>query len=359
MSGTTILELKGITKVFDDTIAVDNLSLEVREGEFITLLGPSGCGKTTTLRIIAGLTRPTKGRVILSGTDITDWPPYARNMSMVFQNYALFPHMNVFDNVAFGLKMRKLDKREIKNRVREVLRLVRLEGYENRMPHQLSGGQQQRVALARALVVEPKVLLLDEPLSNLDAKLRVHMRTELKRIQKQIGITSIYVTHDQAEALSMSDRVAIMNKGKLLQVGTPEEIYERPKSKFVADFIGEMNFLKGKVDITASRVKIMTDVGFNVSLAKEDFPTEYLKHKKVFLCIRPEHMEIYREPTADALISGKILDFQYLGHLIKYFIELENGQTIIINQPRIGLSPYNVGQRIYIRVLSYTILPRD
>jgi len=230
----TRIKLEGISKYYGNVVAVDDVNLEINKGEFFTLLGPSGCGKTTTLRIIAGFEIPDKGHVYFDDEDVTFLKPYKRNTAMVFQNYALWPHMTVFENVAYGLKIRKkelgLTDEEIKKRVQWALELVKLSGFENRYPLQLSGGQQQRVALARALVVQPRVLLLDEPLSNLDAKLRIEMREELKRIQKALGITTIYVTHDQLEAMSMSDRIAVMNKGRVVQIGTPRELYLYPKS---------------------------------------------------------------------------------------------------------------------------------
>ncbi|RLG83868.1 MAG: ABC transporter ATP-binding protein [Thermoprotei archaeon] len=243
----TKVRLENVTKVYGPVIAVNRVNLEIEHGELFTLLGPSGCGKTTTLRIIAGFEVPEEGKVFFDDDDVTFMKPYHRGTAMVFQNYALWPHMTVYDNIAYGLRIRKIPESEIRERVKQVLELVKLEGLENRFPLQLSGGQQQRVALARALVVEPRVLLLDEPLSNLDAKLRIEMREEIKRIQKKLGITTIYVTHDQIEAMSISDRVAIMNEGRIYQVGTPKEVYFYPKSIFVANFIGRSNILYGKV----------------------------------------------------------------------------------------------------------------
>lgn len=239
-----ILELKNISKAFDGTPVLKGLDLDVQRGEFITLLGASGCGKTTTLRIIAGLEMPDGGSVVLEGQDITNLEPNKRNVNTVFQNYALFPHMNVADNVSYGLRIRKVPKTEIASRVAEALKLVQLEEYGKRMPDQLSGGQRQRIAIARAVINEPKVLLLDEPLGALDLKLRRQMQLELKRLQKQLGITFIYITHDQEEAINMSDRIAVMHQGVLEQIGTPNDIYYRPRTSYVADFVGNANILR-------------------------------------------------------------------------------------------------------------------
>src|SRR5574344_2893425 len=259
------VKLEHITKIYKDYktkkdfAAVDDVNLDIQPGSFVTLLGPSGCGKTTTLRMIAGFESPDKGEIYLGGEAINELTPNKRDTAMVFQSYALLPHYNVFDNVAYGLNIRKLPKEEIRKKVLAMIELVQLKGMEDRMTNQLSGGQQQRVALARALVVEPSVLLFDEPLSNLDAKLRVSMRTEIRRIQQTVGITAIYVTHDQAEAMAISDQIIIMNKGVVAQIGTPTEIYYQPKNEFVADFIGEVNFLDGKV-VEKQKDKIITEV---------------------------------------------------------------------------------------------------
>lgn len=251
--GESILQLQQIRKSFADTEVLKGIDLEAGQGEFITLLGASGCGKTTTLRIIAGLELPDSGKVILEGRDITDWEPNRRDVNTVFQNYALFPHMNVADNVGYGLKIRKVPKAQIAERVERVLRLVQLEEYGKRMPDQLSGGQKQRIAIARAVINEPKVLLLDEPLGALDLKLRRQMQLELKRLQKQLGITFIYITHDQEEAINMSDRIGVMHEGVLEQMGTPNEVYYQPRTSYVADFVGNANILHKNGETLAIR----------------------------------------------------------------------------------------------------------
>jgi len=258
---TAAIELESVRKAFGGpAAAVDGVSLAIAEGEFFSLLGPSGCGKTTTLRMIAGFVAPDEGRVLLHGEDVTTVPPNRRPVNMVFQQYALFPHMTVYDNVAFGLKMAHVPRAEHRERVADILRVVALEGYERRRPRQLSGGQQQRVALARALVNRPAALLLDEPLGALDVKLRRHMQLELKRIQHELGTTFVYVTHDQEEALAMSDRIAVMSDGRVEQLGTPREIYEHPASAFVADFVGTVNVI-GDVSVRPERIRILRDGG--------------------------------------------------------------------------------------------------
>ena len=255
-----MIELEQVSKRFAGHTAVDAVSLTIADGEFFSMLGPSGCGKTTTLRMIAGFVAPDEGRVLLQGEDVTNVPPNKRPVNMVFQQYALFPHMTVYENVAFGLKMSHTPRSEHRTRVEEILRVVALEGYERRRPRQLSGGQQQRVALARALVNRPAALLLDEPLGALDVKLRRHMQLELKRIQHELGTTFVYVTHDQEEALAMSDRIAVMNEGKVEQLGTPREIYETPASAFVADFVGTVNVI-GDVSVRPERIRILREGG--------------------------------------------------------------------------------------------------
>ncbi len=285
------IELVNVTKEYNGVTVLDNINLYIRENEFLTILGPSGCGKTTTLRIIGGFEEPTQGKVLFEGKDITNVPPYERQVNTVFQKYALFPHLNVYDNIAFGLKIKKLPKDEIDRRVKEMLRLVNLQGFERRSIDSLSGGQQQRIAIARALVNEPKVLLLDEPLGALDLKLRKDMQMELKNMQKRVGITFIYVTHDQEEALTMSDTIVVMDKGIIQQIGTPVDIYNEPKNAFVAKFIGESNIIDGimhedyVVEFSGKKFKCI-DKGF----AKEE---------DVDVVIRPEDLEIVQPDEGD------------------------------------------------------------
>lgn len=284
MEKTYTIELKNISKEYGDVTVLDNLNLYIRENEFLTLLGPSGCGKTTTLRIIGGFEDPTEGNLLFEGKDITLIPPYERQINTVFQKYALFPHLNVYENIAFGLKIKKLPKNEIDLKVKEMLRLVNLQGFETRGIDSLSGGQQQRIAIARALVNEPKVLLLDEPLGALDLKLRKDMQIELKNMQQRIGITFIYVTHDQEEALTMSDTIVVMDKGKIQQVGTPVDIYNEPKNAFVAEFIGESNIIDG----------IMHE-DFLVEFAGKTFTCVdkgFMKNEEIDVVIRPEDIEV-------------------------------------------------------------------
>ena len=298
-----IIELKNITKSFDGEVVLDNISLDIYDNEFITLLGPSGCGKTTTLRIIGGFETPDSGDVIFMGEDIKDVPPYKRNVNTVFQRYALFPHLNVFENVAFSLREKKVPKDEIKRKVTEMLTLVALKGFEKRSVTSLSGGQQQRVAIARALVNQPKVLLLDEPLAALDLKLRKDMQVELKNIQKATGITFVFVTHDQEEALSMSDTVVVMSEGRIQQIGTPVDIYNEPTNAFVADFIGESNILDGvmledrKVSF-AGQVFECVDEGF-------------ARREPVDVVVRPEDVDIV--PEGKGMLKGVVTSVTFLG----------------------------------------------
>lgn len=322
------INLENVQKTFGKVIAVDQLNLQIREGEFFTFLGPSGCGKTTTLRMIAGFYYPTKGIVRFGEKDMTRVPPEKRNTGMVFQNYALFPHMTVFENVAFGLKVRKIPTTEIKNRVHDVLEKVRLGTFSNRQVSQLSGGQQQRVALARALVIEPEILLLDEPLSNLDAKLRDEMRTEILRLQRDYHITTIYVTHDQAEALSMSDRIAVFNNGVCHQIGTPFEIYNEPANDFVAQFIGEINFIPFEMDkIKEGKIEVRIFQG-NQSLSVKRIPFNDVKFsmdEKLILSIRPESIKLSTKAMeGENVLEGKIESLQFFGSSVEILVKVQD-----------------------------------
>ncbi len=343
------VELKNIVKIFPpNTVAVNNINLKIHDGEFFILLGPSGCGKTTTLRIIAGLEKPTKGRVYIDNVDVTDLPPRKRDVAMVFQTWALYPHMKVYDNIAFPLKLRKVPKDEIDRKVKEVAKMLQIESLLDRYPRQLSGGQQQRVALARALVRKPKVWLLDEPLSNLDAILRVQMRAELKKLQKELGITAVYVTHDQVEAMSMADRVAVMNAGRVLQVGRPEEVYRKPNTLFVARFIGSppMNFINVSLTEEGGKYYLRSE-GVNVELPRE-LGDVIIKNasdpKDLILGVRPEHLEL---TTADnAHIVGEVYIIEPLGS--ETIINIKVGDTVIkarsIKEVRL-----NIGERVFLR----------
>lgn len=329
----TKITLEDISKYYGNVVAVDDVSFTVERSEFFTLLGPSGCGKTTTLRIIAGFEVPDKGRVFFDDEDVTFLKPYKRNTAMVFQNYALWPHMTVFENVAYGLKIRRkehgLTDEEIKKKVEWALELVKLSGFENRYPLQLSGGQQQRVALARALVVQPRVLLLDEPLSNLDAKLRVEMREELKRLQKSLGITTIYVTHDQLEAMSMSDRIAVMNKGRIDQIGSPRDLYFKPKTLFVADFLGRSSIYRGElIEQREYEVKVRLE---DTDMVVKGVSFEKSLPKKVAVVIRPEVVKIgaSENEKEDTVVKG-ILEFaMFTGEKVEGRVKIGNLKLLI------------------------------
>ncbi|MGI5999570.1 MAG: ABC transporter ATP-binding protein [Candidatus Merdisoma sp.] len=322
--GNVIIRLTDVDKSFDDERVVKKLNLDVEEGEFLTMLGPSGCGKTTTLRMIAGFEVPTSGQIFLEGEEVDDKKPNERNVNTVFQNYALFPHMNVFDNIAFGLVEKKVKKDEIRSRVEEMIKLVQLDGMEKRMPAQMSGGQKQRVAIARALVNRPKVLLLDEPLGALDLKLRKQMQGELKALQRRLGITFIYVTHDQEEALTMSDRIAVMNRGRLEQVGTPEEVYNHPETKFVADFIGESNIIEGYIEnMTDDSIEVTMESGKAII-----HETGYRMEEMVYLCIRPENLKISTEEKEGFRFRGQVKEHIFIGSTNKTMIEMPNGQML-------------------------------
>jgi ABC-type Fe3+/spermidine/putrescine transport system ATPase subunit len=313
--------LRGLSKRFDDVVAVDSVDLHVSEGEFLSLLGPSGCGKTTTLRLIAGFEQPDEGSILIGGEDVSGLPPYRRDVNTVFQSYALFPHLKVLDNVAYGLKQRGFSKEQRHERARAMLELVRLPDIEARKPRQLSGGQQQRVALARALVMEPKVLLLDEPLGALDLKVRRQLQIELKRIQETVGVTFVYVTHDQEEALAMSDRVAVMSGGRIEQIGTPGEIYDTPASPFVADFIGETNFIK------------------------RDGGT---------IAVRPERVHLRPEAGGGGVdgIAGEVVTTMVIGPAVQCLVRGDDGQEVLVRQQRGGaespLEAVRAGERVYV-----------
>ncbi|OPJ56186.1 ABC transporter ATP-binding protein [Clostridium oryzae] len=322
-----ILELIDVVKIFEKQKAVNNISLNIKEGEFITLLGPSGCGKTTTLRMIAGFEMPTSGKILLQGENVEYEQPNKRDINTVFQSYALFPHMNVYDNIAYGLKIKKISKSEIKSRVEEVLKLVKLEGYEKRKPDQLSGGQRQRVAIARAVINRPKVLLLDEPLGALDLKLRKQMQVELKRLQKKLGITFIYVTHDQEEALNMSDKIAVMNSGIIEQFGTPKEIYEKPQTKFVAGFIGESSLFAGNVIEEQGDKAVINCYGRKINVSGYKLK----KGVGMVISVRPENIRFSNEKSEEYMIKATIKEHRYAGSIIKTSAVLEDGTEILIN----------------------------
>lgn len=323
-----IVRLENISKMFGNEYAVNDISLDIETGEFLTLLGPSGCGKTTTLRMIAGFEQPTFGNVWINGKVVNTVEPYHREVNTVFQSYSLFPHMNIFDNIAFGLKMKKVNKQEIKERVMNVLKLVQLESHKDRKPDQLSGGQQQRIAIARAIVNNPQVLLLDEPLGALDLKLRKQMQLELKHLQQSLGITFIYVTHDQEEALTMSDRIVVMNEGKIEQIDEPREIYQYPKSLFVANFIGETNILKGVV-AQSEQDKITVQLGEDTFVANNQ--EEFREGEEVHVSIRPENISFMAATDKEEIMfKVTVKEIIYIGSLTKVVAELPDGQRIVI-----------------------------
>lgn len=322
---TASISLQKLSKHFGDLIAVDNVDLEVEAGTLICLLGPSGCGKTTTLRMIAGFEEPTAGRVFIGDEDVTDLPPYARPTGMVFQSYALFPHMSVYDNIAYGLRAQGFPNDEIQQRVKDAIELMELEGHEKKSPPQLSGGQQQRVALSRALVIRPKVLLFDEPLSNLDAKLRIRMRGEIREVQGQLGITSVYVTHDQEEAFSIADQIAIMNRGKLIQLGTPRELYHQPADRFVADFVGLSNIVP--VEVIESNADGTTVRVFGQAIRSRR-PARH-PEGRTSIVLRPEALQI--EKAGDGGVPARVLNLAYVGPLARYTVAVEDGTELTVD----------------------------
>jgi len=344
------LVLNNITKIFNEgrsnsVTAVENISLTVKKGDFVTLLGPSGCGKTTTLRMVAGFEPQTSGTISLSGRLIDDLEPFDRNMPMVFQNYALFPHLTIFENIAYGLKLRKLSKEVIRNDVAMVSHMVNLVGLEDRYPGELSGGQQQRVALARALVLKPVIILFDEPLSNLDAKLRIQTRIEIKRVQQLLGITALYVTHDQSEALSMSDQIVVMNKGRIAQVGSPADIYNNPNSPFVANFIGNANFIDTIISEVGRDSLTIVLQERSIEVAKPDL--DFAEGEEIYLTIKPEAVNISIDPTG---FTGKVDVSSFLGSITEYKVEFENSFITVVHFNTTGFikKHYNFGEEVYL-----------
>ena len=348
----TIVDIKGVNKIYGTNHVVKDLNLLVEEGEFLTLLGSSGCGKTTTLRMIAGFEEPTTGSITVEGEPIEDKEPYERDVNTVFQSYALFPHMTIYDNVAYGLKMKKVPKKEIKERVLKMLEMVQLSGFEKRYPSQLSGGQKQRVAIARALINRPKVLLLDEPLGALDLKLRKQMQLELKRLQKKLNITFIYVTHDQEEALTMSDRIAIMHDGVMDQIGSPTEIYERPATKFVATFIGETNVFDGTIrSIEGGKAVIGIENGevtTSGSVEEGDGKnTGFAVNEFVTVSVRPEKMHFSPKPVEGFTVPAVVRDYIYVGSVLKCIAVLPNGNEIKMEKLAGEELPL-IGEKVFI-----------
>ncbi len=349
----SFLILEQVSKVFLNVTAVDNFNLTVERGEFVSFLGPSGCGKTTTLRMIAGFETPTSGRIILAGNEITSMPPNRRNVGMVFQSYALFPNMTVAQNIAFGLRIRKEPEEKIRQRVAEMLALVHLEDKGNNFPHQLSGGQQQRVALARALAIRPQVLLLDEPLSALDAKIRVALRAEIRAIQRELGITAIYVTHDQEEALSISDRIVVMHQGRIEQIGTPFEIYNFPATSFVANFVGTLNTAEAEVLDPQQGLLLMDGVQF---VSADDHVRSRRRGEKVRLSIRPERLSFVTEAPKDNVLDCTIENITFLGSVVR--IQVRIGNTLFnmdtFNNPFLELP--QIGERSQVTCSKEAVL---
>ena len=347
IAGATI-KFEGLTKKFGDVTAVDHFSFEISKGEFITMLGPSGSGKTTILNMVAGFLEPTDGKILINDQPIEGVPPFKRNIGMVFQNYALFPHMTVFDNIAFPLVTRKLSKSEITRRVRDVLQLVKLEPQNDRYPKQLSGGQQQRIALARAIVFEPPALLMDEPLGALDKNLREHMQLEIKSLHEELGLTVIYVTHDQSEALTMSDRIVLLNNGKIEQVGPPGVLYDKPGNKFVANFIGETNLFEGRIiKKKGEAIYVQTKKGLKI----KTLCTSDLEGSRIGISLRPEKIHfVSEENNKTNVFNGILEDIIYIGEITKYKISLEgHGESIFLKlQNRTGIAKLSTGEIVKV-----------
>ena len=341
-----LLRVEGLKKSFEGTQVLRDLSFEVQHGQFVTLLGPSGCGKTTTLRIVAGLLAPDAGRVVLSGSDITDAPPEKRALNTVFQNYALFPHMNVEKNISYGLRMRGMKKAEWRPKVEEMLKLVQLEGCERRMPGQLSGGQCQRVAIARTLILQPELLLLDEPLGALDLKLRRQMQVELKDIQKRLGVAFVYITHDQEEALNMSDRIAVMRNGRFEQLGTPEQIYDHPATRFAAEFIGQTNLLECDVEAVDGDGMVLCYAGQRIPARRAEFDAK--TGDRVCLSLRTERLGFGPERCENCCLEGVLTDRRYAGGSMRATIRLTDGHEILAMCTSAERARGEVGQRVYL-----------
>lgn len=354
-----VLELKDIKKNFGETVVLKGVSLAIEEGEFVTFLGSSGCGKTTILRIIAGLEYPGSGSVLIEAKDMEKLGPEKRNVNMVFQNYALFPHMNVEQNIGYGLKIKGVAKDEIKRRVKEMLKLVQLEGFESRKPFAMSGGQRQRVAIARALINNPKVLLLDEPLGALDLQLRRQMQLELKHLQKELGITFVYITHDQEEAINMSDRIVILNNGYIEQVGTPEEIYDNPKTAYVARFVGSANILRGTVEeVYKDGVVLKNAFGTMKARFRRNGANEGTDPNTgacyaikpgdtLTLAVRSENIEISREPKSSIYIEGTVAEKSFAGGMLRIVVKVADGSEIVISRHGINID-YAIGEPVYM-----------
>jgi ABC-type Fe3+/spermidine/putrescine transport system ATPase subunit len=347
------VELKSVTKRFGDVVAAGDVSLQIEDGEFFTFLGPSGCGKTTTMRMIAGLEFPDEGEVLFDGKDVTNLPSFLRNTGMVFQNYALWPHMKVFENVAYGLRIRKVDNEEVQDRVEKALELVHLGGLGDRFPSQLSGGQQQRVALARVMVINPSVLLLDEPLSNLDAKLRVEMREEIKDLQKELGITTIYVTHDQEEAMAVSDRVAIQNYGVIQQIGTPSEIYSSPRDVFIATFIGRGAILEGVAKVSDTDLEV--DLG-GFTVYGVDTTSQVSDGDRVACVMRPESFSVRDPGEPSNYIEGEISWSSFIGPYREVKLDV-GGTSLLVDIPPETEAPVENKLRVFIPIRRTIVLP--
>ena len=341
-----LLRVEGLKKSFGETAVLRGVDFTVCRGEFVTLLGPSGCGKTTTLRIIAGLLEPDQGRVLLGGRDITRLAPEKRSVNTVFQNYALFPHMNVEKNISYGLRMRGVKKAQWQPQVQEMLRLVQLEGFEKRMPSELSGGQCQRVAIARALILKPDLLLLDEPLGALDLKLRRQMQVELKEIQKRLGIAFVYITHDQEEALNMSDRIAVMRDGRFEQMGSPEEIYEHPATRFTAEFIGQTNLLECSVAEVHANGLTLEYAGERFSARKAEFDAK--AGDKACLSLRTERLSYNTRPMSSCSLEGVLTDRRYAGGALRATIRLKNGHEVLVLCGSADRAKGEVGGKVYL-----------